>query len=265
VNPPLPPPPPNLELWWAQTRAQALAHGISPGEVDFLVREVTGLDRIMLLQGRTVALEPFARLQRLWQQRLRLGTPVQYLVGEVLWRDLRLKVAAGVLIPRPETELLVDWVVEALAEKIVHTLVDVGTGSGCLALGLARALPHVEVFALDLSPVALEIAQQNVEKLQLAHRVHLLQSNWSGSLTQIVDVLVSNPPYIPSHLLDSLDAVVRNHEPHFALDGGVDGLDAFRILVAEGARILSPGGLWAVEVMQDQADAVMQLLLESTH
>jgi release factor glutamine methyltransferase len=208
------------------------------------------------------AFSPVSRQRaiELWGKHLNTGIPLQYLLGEVYWRDFVLQIEPGVLIPRPETELLVDWVTGALPPGPLQ-IADLGTGSGCLAIGLARALPQAKIYAIDLDPHCLAVARRNAERLEVQERIQFLQGSWLAPLTQSLDALVSNPPYIPHGQLTDLEPLVRDHEPHLALDGGADGLDAFRVLAQQGAQRLKSGGLWAVEVMQGQSAQVEELLV----
>ncbi|WP_218081168.1 peptide chain release factor N(5)-glutamine methyltransferase [Anthocerotibacter panamensis] len=252
-----------LGAWWQEARTQAQTCNIERAEVDYLVRWVTGRDRLDLLQSRGEAVDSttLQTLDDLWRQRVQYGIPVQYLTGVLLWRNFVLHVRSGVLIPRPETELLVDEVLAELAGTPVATVVDVGTGSGCLALALAQALRHARVLAVDCSSICLEVARQNAHRLGLG--VTFLEGSWLEPVQEPVDVIVSNPPYIPSAQVATLEPEVRDHEPQLALDGGPDGLQAFRELAHQAPRVLRSGGLWAVEVMQGQAVAVVALLAQT--
>ncbi len=249
-----------LQQWWQQTRLQAQHEKIPSAEVDYLVQQVTGLGRLDLVRGEVVSGRLMTRLTELWQRRVQDQVPIQYLVGQVSWRDFVLLVQPGVLIPRPETELLVDWVIEAFATGSPKCLVDVGTGSGCLACAFAKAWPEIRVIAVDTSTLCLDLARRNVEQLQLTQQVELRQSDWLASVSETVDLVVSNPPYIPTTVWAELEPQVREHEPRLALDGGSDGLMAYRHLVNQAPHILRPDGLWAVEVMQGQAEQVIELL-----
>jgi release factor glutamine methyltransferase len=175
------------------------------------------------------------------------------------------RVGPGVLIPRPETETLVEAVAERLEPGA--RILDVGAGSGCISIGLAKLLPEAEVLGLEPSPEALEIAQQNVADLGYAERVRLLPGRFPEDAATLgpLDALVSNPPYIPSAEVDALAPELRCYEPRGALDGGLDGLDVLRPLAHEGALLVRPGGLFAVEVAQGQAERVCALLQAAGH
>ena len=205
-----------------------------------------------------------AGLESLWRRHLHHSEPLQYLVGLCPWRDLELTVAPGVLIPRQETELLVDLACAAFVGSCPAPLwADLGTGSGCLAVALAQALPTGSALASDLSGEALRQAAENLDRHGLGGRVQLRQGDWWQALKPWwgqLDLVVANPPYIPSALLADLDPVVRDHEPSLALDGGADGLAAIRPIVAGAVRALAPGGVLLLEHHHDQSDAVLTLL-----
>lgn len=211
------------------------------------------------LQGSLEALEA------LWRRHLDSHEPLQYLVGRCPWRDLELPVAPGVLIPRQETELLVDLALSLWpSERPEARWADLGTGSGCLAIALGRSLPLSLGFAVEASPEALAQAGANLTRWELQRRVTLLAGDWWQPLAPWwgeLDLVLSNPPYIPSATLAGLDPVVREHEPHLALDGGPDGLRAIRSIVAGSARGLAPGGLLLLEHHHDQSEVVGELLL----
>lgn len=276
-----------LWQWWQQAREAAIASDISPDEVDWLLQEVASLDRLALRlesfkDRKTIELSlPLPELKQLWQQRICDRLPVQYIAGVTPWRHFSLKVSPAVLIPRPETELLIDLAVEALKRGIqnkssqcplphcpvapssIPHWVDLGTGSGAIALGLAEAFPLAIVHAVDRSSDALAIAQQNAQQLGFANRIKFYQGFWFEPLEAFkgqLSGMVSNPPYIPSNIVPTLQAEVAKHEPHLALDGGADGLDCIRYLVKTAPNYLQPGGIWLIEMMAGQADAVAELL-----
>jgi release factor glutamine methyltransferase len=235
-----------------------LAGGLGWGELQKLI--LSPERQVSLPGGR-------ARVEALWQRHLRHGEPLQYLVGVCPWRDLELAVAPGVLIPRQETELLVDLALGAWeGDRPPAYWADLGTGSGCLAIALARALPASLGLAADLSEEALRQASTNLASHGLAGRVQLLAGDWWQALEPWwgrLELVVANPPYIPTGQLAELDPVVRDHEPRLALDGGADGLVAIRRLIAEAPAALAPGGLLLIEHHHDQSHAVLALLRQA--
>ncbi|MBW4654755.1 MAG: peptide chain release factor N(5)-glutamine methyltransferase [Kaiparowitsia implicata GSE-PSE-MK54-09C] len=271
-------------LWqWRQWAQQvAIAASVPSSELDWFLLALTGLDRLTLRLGAgkaggsrqfdqakrasLVSLKrPLTELTALWQQRVQQQVPVQYLVGETPWRQFQLTVSPAVLIPRPETEELI----EVAIARVGHTdlalghWADLGTGSGAIALGLAAAFPQATVHAVDISADALAIAHHNAERYQMAGRIQFYQGSWFNPLEPLqhqLSAVVSNPPYIPTATLAQLQPEVAHHEPHLALDGGSDGLNSLRHLVATAPNYLKPGGLWLVELMQGQAADVVALL-----
>jgi release factor glutamine methyltransferase len=207
-------------------------------------------------------------LSQLWHQRQRDKVPVQYLAGVTPWRHFSLKVSPAVLIPRPETEYLIDLAVAAVKNSPIPNLAsghwaDLGTGSGAIALGLAEVLRAATIHAVDYSADALAIAQENAQQLGFTQRIQFYQGTWFEPLDALkgqFSGIISNPPYIPSSLVQELQPEVRDHEPHLALDGGCDGLDCIRHLIASSPNYLRPGGVWLIEMMAGQADTVAQLL-----
>lgn len=237
---------------------------------EWLLLTLTDVDKLSLRLG-TLIDRPSVQLDRpwpeildLWRQHLDRRVPIQYLVGTAPWRDWELQVSPAVLIPRPETELIIDIVLEhtTAASQSGHWL-DLGTGSGAIAIGLAAALPQATIHAVDYSGAALAIARQNITNAGLIDRIHLYAGSWWQPLNHLsgqVMGMVSNPPYIPTALVSDLQPEVALHEPHLALDGGADGLVAIRELVNTAPDFLVAGGLWLVEMMAGQGLAVVELL-----
>jgi release factor glutamine methyltransferase len=267
------------QLWaWRQWAIEiAIASNVSSREVDWLLESVTNLDRLALRLGsigsnRSIEMAmSLDRLSALWIERIETRKPVQYLVGKTFWRDFELVVSPAVLIPRPETESIIDIAIAASnTAQQQGNWVDLGTGSGAIAIGLAQALPQANIYAVDYSTAALEIAQLNATRIDasdrsLRQRIHFSQSNWWSSLGHLqgkVAAMIANPPYIPSPAVLQLQPEVARHEPHLALDGGTDGLAAMRILVDTAPTYLQSGGIWLVEMMAGQGTSIANLLAE---
>jgi release factor glutamine methyltransferase len=261
------------ELWaWRKWAVElAAAHDISAYEVDWLLQAVANLDRLTL-RLESIDDEQVVKisgsieiLSKLWLDRVSDRQPVQYLVGKTFWRDFELVVSPAVLIPRPETESIIDIALAASNRLQQQGIwVDLGTGSGAIAIGLAKALPDAKIYAVDCSLAALEIARLNATNLDVLTQIHLSHGSWWSSLEHLqnqVAGMLSNPPYIPSDEVLCLQPEVANHEPHLALDGGFDGLDAIRILVETAPKYLQPGGIWLIEMMAGQGEAVRDLLI----
>jgi release factor glutamine methyltransferase len=259
-----------LWQWRQMARQQAIAANISPNEVDWLLRELAGVDRLSLrLESFKDASEvhlqvSIANLKTLWQQRLEQRVPVQYLVGSAPWRQFTLKVSPAVLIPRSETECLIDLAIAAVqSANAPMNWADLGTGSGAIALGLATAFPQAVIHAVDCSLAALAIARENAASYDLNDRIHCYPGSWFEPLAAWrgqLNGVVANPPYIPSAIVPTLQPEVAQHEPHLALDGGADGLDAARHLVATAPDYLATAGIFLVELMAGQAESVAALL-----
>lgn len=194
-------------------------------------------------------------------ERRMAGEPTQYLTGVREFYNRPFKVDARVLIPRPETELLVEAALHKLPKDGPGLALDVCTGSGCIAISLAAERPQATVMATDLSEDACALARENAQALGVAERLTVLQGNLYAPLPLDArfDVVASNPPYIATAEIATLSAEVRR-EPHMALDGGPDGLVLIRKVIAGARRVLKPGGLLAMEIGETQGDAVKALL-----
>jgi release factor glutamine methyltransferase len=228
---------------------------------------------LMAHPERRLDREQQAIYQRLLERRLRFE-PMQYILGETEFYGLTLRVTPAVLIPRPETELLVEAVLKRLLERLPKRLgadfgkqnqvqiADVGTGSGAIALALAHSNPQLHVTALDLSPDALAVAAGNASTHRLKDRITFLQSDLLNTLPAqtLFDAVVSNPPYVPLDDAPTLHPQVRDHEPSMALYGGSDGLDLYRRLIPQALEHLKPNGLLALEIGYGQRTAIDQLL-----
>ncbi len=191
------------------------------------------------------------------------GEPVQYVLGEWAFRGLTLATDRRALIPRPETEQLVDLVLAAadLWACTAALVVDAGTGSGCIALSLARERPQARLVATDISPPALELARANAARCGVTARVEFREEAGCGAFPAgSVDAVVSNPPYIASGVVPTLERHIREHEPLAALDGGPDGLVCLRAITRDAALVLRPGGHLFFEIGDDQGTAVREIL-----
>lgn len=211
-----------------------------------------------------------AEWQRLESRRL-AGEPVAYILGKKEFFDIELKVAPGVLIPRPETELLVELVIEYLLKKpnTSARILDLGTGSGAIALALAKNIPQAQVTAVDISPEALSIAQHNAHLLQLEQQLHFYQGSWFDALpktteTPLFDIIVSNPPYIEAQDPHLISGDLR-FEPPNALTDHFDGLTAYRNIFNSAKSFLTPNGMIVVEHGFDQSEKVTGLLQDLSY
>jgi release factor glutamine methyltransferase len=236
-------------------------------DAEWLLAAALGITRGRLLAGLDhVLAEDTAERYEVWVAGRARRVPLQHILGTQAFRELTLRVAGEVLVPRPETELLVAWALELLPPSGTRPLVlDVGTGSSCIACAMAFERPDVRVVALDASPAAVALARENAGALGLADRVTVVLSDlFSGLAPLRADLVVSNPPYVPSDVIDTLAPEVTDHEPRLALDGGPDGLRVIRRLVQEAPCWLRPGAPLVLETFGDaQARNVMVLMQEA--
>lgn len=270
----------SLWQWYQQAQTVLETGAINPeerslflGELDWLMTTISSVDRLSLRlntyrgQSQLILKKSLDELSHVWQKRVQDRVPLQYLIGEVTWRDFKVRVAPGVLIPRPETELLIDLALQVAPcpRSVPQQWADLGTGSGAIAIGLARVFPDASVHAVDISSQAIQIAQQNAQQLNLGQRIQFYEGRWLEPLANLgypLQGIVSNPPYIPSSLVPMLQPEVSRYEPHLALDGGEDGLNAIREIVKMAPDYLQPGGGLLMEMMMGQAETVYHLLDE---
>jgi release factor glutamine methyltransferase len=192
------------------------------------------------------------------------GEPLQYIIGETEFYRMPFLVTPDVLIPRPETEHLVEKAGGLACAFRKPRFVDVGTGSGAIAIALAHDWPHADVTAIDASEAALEVACSNAERTGFADRIRFLQGDLlSPVANEQFDIIVSNPPYVPTTDRDSLSVEVRDHEPSLALFAGADGLDIYRRLIPQAFAHLVPGGFIALEIGYNQSNSMRDLLSAS--
>lgn len=235
---------------------------------EWLLSSATGLSRIELYTNfdrPLTQLELNAMHQAV--KRRASGEPLQYVTGEMPFRHIVLRCEQGVLIPRPETELLVDAVLEGLPQeqgKPVPALVlEIGCGTGCIACSLAHERAKTHVVATDISSAAVRLTTRNRNALGLQAAVDVVACNLADGVDPRLmghfDALVSNPPYIPTAVLSTLPHEVSGFEPQLALDGGTDGLDVYRRILALAAQALLPGALFAVELFETKLERAAQL------
>jgi release factor glutamine methyltransferase len=243
------------------------AAGLPSARVDaeWLLAGLLGLGRVAArLELGEAAPAPLAeRYARAVSRRAR-REPLQRILGWEEFRGVRVRLTDSVLVPRPETETLVEWALALLPAPGPRRLlaIDVGTGSGCIACALASERVDLDVVAVDVSPAAAAVARENVRALDLAGRVRVVAADLFAGLRDIrADLIVSNPPYLPSALMPELPPEVRIHEPRLALDGGSDGLGVIRRIATSARPYLRPSGALVVETAGgDQASAAAALL-----
>jgi release factor glutamine methyltransferase len=239
--------------------------GIEGGRTDaeWLLAETLGVARGRLgLQGQR-PLEPVDAVRYVRALNRRIARePLQHIVGTQAFRDVVVKVNGDVMVPRPETEVLAGWTLELLRGSRAPLVLDVGTGSGCVACALAVERSDLRVVALDVSPAAVALACDNVVTLGLADRVSVRLSDLFSALEAVrADLIVSNPPYLPTAVIPTLAPEVRCHDPRPALDGGPEGLEVIRRLIAAAPGCLAPGGRLVLETAGGvQTAAVVALM-----
>jgi release factor glutamine methyltransferase len=190
--------------------------------------------------------------------------PVSHILGRKGFWKIMLQVTPDVLTPRPDTESILDVVLPDFPEHAALSVLDLGVGSGAILLAILAERPAAKGLGVDISEEALAVARDNAAHLGLANRVALLRTDWTEGLGEATfDWVVSNPPYIATHVIETLEPEVRDWEPRIALEGGADGLDHYRRLAPEILRVLKPGGRFAVEIGYDQKDAVEALFHEA--
>lgn len=232
-----------------------------------LLRHVLGISQAAMLAdpGRVLTPEQQAAYETMVLRRA-ANEPIQYIIGEQEFYGLALRVTPAVLIPRPETEQLVEAVLGEVKRAGLNStlrILDVGTGSGAIAIAIAYHLPSAQIVAVDLSSAALEVAAANAARHGLTGRIHLLKSDLLDALPDgetSWDVIVSNPPYVPMADRESLHPQVRDHEPAAALFAGADGLDVYRRLIPQARAALRPNGLLALEIGHGQKAGIASLL-----
>ena len=255
-----------------ETTRRQLAERFRNGAIDsaeldarLLTGEVLGLDLTGLVTAanRTLTTDESDRLESLARRRL-AGEPVSRILGHREFWGLSLQLSPATLVPRPDTETVVELALEMLrAAGSLHRalkIADLGTGSGAILLALLSELPQAKGIGTDISAEALQTAETNAARAGLADRASFISCDYASGLSGAFDLIVSNPPYIRSADIAGLAAEVREHDPKAALDGGPDGLDAYRALIPQAACLLAPGAALVVEAGQGQSGDIEALM-----
>ncbi len=250
---------------WTGAKERLKSAGVDSPVIDarLLVQAAAGATRTDIISDpyRPLSAEQSADLERLLSRRER-REPISHILGVKGFWKIMVRVTPDVLTPRPETETILDVVLAYHGPLERFRLLDLGVGSGAILLAILAERPNAVGLGVDVSSEALAVARENAANLGLAGRAALLRGDWTAGLEdEGFDLVVSNPPYIKSGDVAALDPEVRDHEPHLALDGGPDGLDAYRRLAVEIPRVLRPGGRFAVEIGWDQGPAVAALFM----
>ena len=199
-----------------------------------------------------------------WVRRRVAGEPLSRIAGTRCFRGLDFHLSPGTLDPRDDSEVLVEACLSELPELDAARIADIGTGTGCLLLSILAERPKISGLGIDLSPDAAATARRNADALGLSDRAHFAVGSWTATLPDAgFDLILSNPPYIRRDVIPTLDVSVRDYDPVLALDGGDDGLDAYRALARDMRRVLKPGGWLAVEIGWEQGESVPTLLMRA--
>ena len=252
---------------WTQARDRLKAARLDSPVIDarLLVEAAADATRADIVTDpyRAVTPEQAATLEGYLARRER-REPVSRILGRKGFWKIMLRVTPDVLSPRPDTETVVQEAVAAFGEHEAFDLLDLGVGSGAIALAILAERPRARGLGIDVSEEAIAVARENAANLGLEGRLALLRGDWTQGLGDgLFDLVVSNPPYVPTPVIATLDPEVREHDPALALDGGEDGLDAYRTLAPEVLRVLKPGGRFLVEIGHDQSAAVEGLFRDA--
>jgi release factor glutamine methyltransferase len=205
-----------------------------------------------------------AAYEALAARRLR-GEPIDRILGHKEFYGLTFKLNAATLVPRPETEMLVDKALQIIEGRGKRRILDLGTGTGCIAISILAINPQATAVAVDANPDAVAMAKENAEAHGVDRRLEVRQGSWFEPIEagETFDVIVSNPPYIASSVIKTLRPEVKDHDPHLALDGGKDGLDAYRAILVEARKRLKREGALILEIGHDQLPHVKQLMVQA--
>ncbi len=248
---------------WAAARQRLEAAGVETPVLDarLLLEAGAGVSRLDIVTDprRAVSVEQTNATEALVRRR-EAREPMSHILGKKAFWTFELNVTPDVLTPRPETEVLVEAALERLAKDRPARVLDLGVGSGAVLIALLLERPNAVGVGVDASALALDVARANAERLGVGDRASFHQGNWMTAPAAPFDMVVSNPPYIPSLHIDALAPEVALFEPRLALDGGVDGLAAYRAIAEVLPTFTAPGGAFALEIGQGQAGAVAALL-----
>ena len=232
-------------------------------DVETLLQKVLGVDRLYILLNleRVLSEDEEQLFNKFINERLN-NRPIAYIVGNREFMGLDFFVKEGVLIPRPDTEVLVEEVIKLAKKKDAKNILDIGTGSGAITVSLAKYLENVKVTSVDISDIALEIGKRNAISNEVDDRINFVKSDLFTNIDKETkfDIIVSNPPYIKREVIETLDKQVKDYEPYNALEGGVDGLDFYRAITKQAKNYLKKGGILAYEVGHDQSENVSKLM-----
>ena len=254
-------------LKWGTDALEKIEYSDPRQETRLILAQLLGVDRSYLYAHGDLEVPDYIKDKFIMIiDRRRAGEPLQYILGTQEFMGIELKVDKGVLIPRGDTELLVEWILSYIDEKLdgrPYRMLDIGIGSGSIALAVAYHRPDGQIIGVDISREALKIAEENRKRIQLDN-VSFMESDLFSSLEKeylvSFDIIVSNPPYIPEREIESLQIEVRLHEPRLALSGGEDGLDYYRKITAEAGKYLAKDGILIYEIGAGQGADVADIM-----
>lgn len=250
-----------LALAWAKGHLEAVGSTSPMPEARTLLAHSAGVELSQVALLTTLDTVQAARFQELVEARA-TGIPVQHLTGRAFFRTVELQVGPGVFIPRPETEVMTGWAIERLAGLEQPVVVELCAGSGAISRALAEEVPGARIHAVELDPTAAEYARRNLLGTGVDLRVGDMAEAFPD-LDGTVDLVITNPPYIPLEAWESVEAQVRDHDPQLALFSGQDGLDAMRVVSRVAARLLRPGGWVCAEHAEVQAESAPQVFVDA--
>lgn len=232
-------------------------------DVETLLQKVLDVDRLYILLNldKSLSDDEEKLFNKFIEERLS-NRPIAYIVENREFMGLDFYVKEGVLIPRPDTEVLVEEVIELGKDKGPINILDIGTGSGAITVSLAKYLVNAKITSVDISNIALEIGKKNAQSNDVDDRITFIKSDLFTNIDKDMkfDIIVSNPPYIKREVIETLDKQVKDFEPYNALEGGIDGLDFYRAITTQGKNYLNKGGILAYEVGHDQSEDVSKLM-----
>ena len=232
-------------------------------DVETLIQKVLGVDRLYILLNleKYLSEDEEKLFSKFINERLN-NRPIAYIVENREFMGLDFYVQEGVLIPRPDTEVLVEEVIELGKNKGPINILDIGTGSGAITVSLAKYLDNAKIISVDISDIALEIGKKNAESNNVNDRITFIKSDLFTNIDNNMrfDIIVSNPPYIKREVIETLDKQVKDFEPYNALEGGIDGLDFYRAITTQAKKYLNKDGILAYEVGHDQSEEVSKLM-----
>ncbi|WP_018591939.1 peptide chain release factor N(5)-glutamine methyltransferase [Terrisporobacter glycolicus] len=232
-------------------------------DVEILLQKVLCVDRLYILLNleKSLSEDEEKLFSKFINERLN-NRPIAYIVGNREFMGLDFYVQEGVLIPRPDTEVLVEEVIELGKSRGAINILDIGTGSGAITVSLAKYLDNAKITSVDISDIALEIGKKNAESNNVNDRITFIKSDLFTNIDNDMrfDIIVSNPPYIKREVIETLDKQVKDFEPYNALEGGIDGLDFYRSITRQSKKYLNKDGILAYEVGHDQSEEVSKLM-----